>query len=205
MCWNSTVSLNTFMVGIFAVIFGYYNEVITIYESLLYISFISMQLIEYFTWKNLDNKKINKILSHIGLFAVTMQPLLMILSVYNGPYKTLILMIYLLFISSVILYLYKGIDFSMNKASNGHLAWNWLNFPFIIILIVFIFWFGPLFYNKEFYKLTLYLFIVSVIYYTYHKSHTWGSLWCWIANILSFFLIIRVFYKDFCTLDGPIF
>ncbi len=68
MCWNATVSLNTFLFSFFAVNFAYFNNVINIYEYLFINSFISMQLIEYFTWKNLNNKNLNRLLSQLGFF-----------------------------------------------------------------------------------------------------------------------------------------
>ena len=58
MCWNETVSLNTFLFSFFAINFAYFNNVINGYEYLFYYSFISMQLLEYFAWKHLNNKKI---------------------------------------------------------------------------------------------------------------------------------------------------
>ena len=60
MCWNAKVSLNTFLFSLFGTLFAYFYNVIGKFETLYYVSVISMQLIEYFTWKNLNNHKINK-------------------------------------------------------------------------------------------------------------------------------------------------
>jgi hypothetical protein len=198
MCWNSTVSLNTFIFGLFAVCFAISNGVLSIPHGLYYLSFISIQLIEYFTWKNLDNKKINKILSQLGLFIIFFQVLVFILAHYNGPYKPFIIMLYLLYFTFLVTYF--KIDFSMTVASNKHLAWNWLNFPHYAIFIWFAFLLGILLYNKDYKWLIIHFCLISAIYYTYYKTRTWGSLWCWIANIFAIGLIYRVFYKDFCTL-----
>jgi len=35
-----------------------------------------MQLLEYFAWKHLNNKKYNRLLSQLGLFLIFIQPFL---------------------------------------------------------------------------------------------------------------------------------
>jgi hypothetical protein len=42
------------------------------------------------------------------------------------------------------------------------------------------------------------ILIISII--LYKETHTWGSMWCWLANAMSFYLILLVFYKDFCKI-----
>ena len=193
MCWNKEVSLNTFLFSLFGISFAYFNNVINFYEYLYFISFISMQLLEYFAWSNLNNKKMNTFLSKIGLFLIFIQPIFYTLSRdINNKIKTWIIALYIVF--SMFCLVYFPIDFSMNKAKNGHLAWNWLNFPTIIILIWLSFIFGLILYQKQYFKFGVYLMVVLAIYYTYYKTNTWGSLWCWIANLLSVQLILKVFF-----------
>ena len=83
MCWNETVSLNTFIFSLFGISFAYFNNVINSYLFVHLLSFNSMQLLEYFTWKHLNNKKINRLLSMLGLFLIFIQPILFIISSYN--------------------------------------------------------------------------------------------------------------------------
>ena len=65
--------------------------------------------------------------------------------------KTWIIALYLVF--SIFCYLvYFPIDFSMNKAQNGHLAWNWLNFPIILNCIWLSFVIGVILYQKKYLK-----------------------------------------------------
>ena len=193
MCWNQKVSLNTFLFSLFATSFAYFNHVLNFYKYLYFISFISMQLLEYFTWRNLNNKKMIRFLSKIGLFLIFIQPILFTLSGnIDNKIKTWIISLYLVF--SIFCLLYFPIDFSMNKAKNGHLAWNWLNFPTIIIFIWLSFIFGLILYQKKYFNFALYLIVVLAIYYTYYKTNTWGSLWCWIANLIAIELILKVFF-----------
>lgn len=202
MCWNSTVSLNTFMIGLFAVLFAYFNEIITLYEVLFYMSFISMQLIEYFAWKNLNNKKINKIISYIALTLLIIQiPIL--LFVYNINYKYIIIFIILLI--SIYDIMNNNINFSFVKASNGHLQWNWNKLSWLFWILYFGIGSFVLLKNKKYIVYVLLLLTALISYYSYYKNNTYGSVWCWTVNIISFYLIVKVFYKDFCTLDGTIF
>jgi hypothetical protein len=39
---------------------------------------------------------------------------------------------------------------------------------------------------------------VSISYILYHKTLTWGSLWCWISNLVAVYLIYKVFEDDVC-------
>jgi len=195
MCWNETVSLNTFLFSFFGMNLAYFNNVIITFNYLYLISFISMQLLEYFTWKHLNNKEINRLLSQLGLFLIFIQPILFILSIPNVKYsvKTPVLALYILF--SLGCFLYFPINYSMEKAPNGHLAWNWLNFPPYIVLTWITFIFILLLYAKDYFRFILHTGLFLAIYYTYYKTNTWGSLWCWIANLATIFYIAKVFYK----------
>ena len=194
MCWNRRVSLNTFLFSLFGVNFAYFNTIINSYCYLYFLSFISIQLVEYFAWGNLNNKKTIRTLSQIGFFLISIQPLLFILSIKNvsNSIKLNVMAMYIVF--WLVCYLSFPIDFSMVKASNGHLAWNWLSFPPFVVILWVLFKFGLVVYAKDYLYFALLLIVFLAIYYTYYKSNTWGSLWCWIANILSAKLILVTFY-----------
>ena len=194
MCWNAKVSLNTFLFSLFGGSFAYFNGIISFFEFLYYLSFISIQLFEYFTWKNLNDKQMNKFLSQIGAFIIFIQIPLFILHQPKVEIQLKILLICIYIIFCLFCILNYPIDFSMNKAPNGHLAWNWLDFPTHVIITWLSFLLGVLFYQKEYLKFTIYFITIFAIYYTYYKTNTWGSLWCWISNILAFKLIIQVFF-----------
>ena len=137
-------------------------------------------------------------LSIAGLLIILSQPIFSILQIsIENPYRYLLLCGYLItiIIKYGIITPWKNIDFRTVTAKNGHLAWKWLpdkNFgtiwliffflPFLIDKQYFIFWFG------------LISFIIFLA--IYNGTYTLGSMWCWIANILSFWLIGLVFWKD---------
>jgi hypothetical protein len=156
-----------------------------------------MQLIEYFTWKHLHNKKINRLLSQLGMLLVLIQPLFFILIPNNVKFniKATLITLYVIFLVFHIGYLIKY-DYSMVKAPNGHLAWNWLNIPVFYIFIWLTFLLVILLYAKKYILFAINAIIFLAIYYTYYKTNTWGSLWCWIANIMAVFLIIRTLFRS---------
>jgi len=193
MCWSSKVSLNTFLFSLFGILFAYFNNVIGLFDSLYYLSFVSIQLMEYFTWRNMNDRKMNGFLSRVGLFLIFIQIPLFILSFskVESSIKTALIAMYLIF--SLLVGSYYQVDFSMTKAPNGHLAWNWLKFPTFIMLIWLVFMFCLFVYDKQYITFVVYSVVVFAIYYTYHKTNTWGSLWCWLANILALRLVLQVF------------
>lgn len=197
MCWNSTVSLNTFLFSLFGGSFAYFNKVISLSVFFYFLSYISIQLVEYFTWKNLHDKAANRLLSQIALFLIFIQIPLSITSTLKYEDQPVVLGLYFVFCAFV--YFSFPIDFSMKKAPNGHLAWNWLKFPSWVIVVWISFLLGSLFYVKKYVDFALYSVAITAIYYTYYKSNTWGSLWCWISNILALKLISQVFLKDLCV------
>ena len=217
MCFDKDVSLNTFIIGMFALfmvklnentpyaIEGYKDEV---YIYLFLISVISMQLIEYMLWSNLDNKKLNKIISLLALLIVMLQPLFSLLA---GSASKNIIMLYLLFVTVIILYKTVYNPFMLyTDVKNTHLSWNWLNFKGYENIMI-IGWLLALFYGmylrdmKVYNRINLYnhgflMLILIFSIYMYFKNNTWGSLWCFWFNIISFYwlvsiLIIKPFMK----------
>ncbi len=193
MCWNQSVSLNTFLFGLFAVSLGLYNKVIKPLHALGAMSFISMQLIEFFTWRNLGNKETISFLSKIGLGLILYQPLL----VHASRIKTIV--IPLAYIIGVFLFFTSHTTtFSMNKADNGHLSWTWLPTSPVFIVSWMMFFLLPFLYTKEYLIFFATLIISLISLYTYYKDNTWGSMWCWFANVYSIYLLYLVFSKDLC-------
>jgi hypothetical protein len=200
MCWNASVSLNTYIFGLFASSFAYYNGVIDLLGFILYQSILLIQLIEYFIWSKTFS---NRLLSQIALFVVICQPMFNIIKIENRP--ELIPYILVAYISIVaIVYTFiiplNTVNFSSVPSKNGHLAWNWLDVNIYLILIWYIFisvrWIIDGIYS--YLIIVSLLLIISIV--LYRETNTWGSMWCWVCNILSFYLIFEVFYKDFCKI-----
>jgi len=200
MCWNASVSLNTYIFGLFASSFAYYNGVIDLLGFIFYQSILLIQLIEYFIWSKTFS---NRLLSQIALFVIICQPMFNIIKIQNKP--ELIPYILAAYISIVaIVYTFiiplNTVNFSSVPSKNGHLSWKWLDVNIYLILTWHIF-ISIRWIIDEIYS---YLIIVSILLIIsiilYRETNTWGSMWCWMCNILSFYLIFEVFYKDICKI-----
>ena len=200
MCWNASVSLNTYIFGLFASLFSYYNGFGNILSVILYQSFIIIQLIEYFIWTKTFS---NKLLSQIALFVILCQPIFNIIKIETYP-KAIpyLLAAYLIFI--IILYTLiipiDTINFSTVSSKNGHLSWKWLNWNIYIIFIWYTFLSTRWIIDKMY---TIFIVISVLLIITlilYKETNTFGSMWCWVANVLSINLIFVVFYKDMCKI-----
>lgn len=197
MCWNATVSLNTFIFSLFGMLFALANGAITFERALFIISFVSMQLVEYFTWRNIDNKQTVRLMSQIGTLVVLSQIVFLMNTDKNLPNKGL----WFLGFACVTLVAFATtkIDYSMHKAPNGHLAWDWLSsWPTWYLAFWVLCFLGIVLHSREYDTFIYALVTILLSWYTYYSSGTWGSMWCWFANILAFWWIAKVFYKDMC-------
>ena len=117
MCWNQYVSLNTFMFSIFVLLLIAYNNKYTQYKTPLFnnkfvyfffLSFITMQLIEFFIWRNIDNKKLNNLFSTLGALLLLIQPIASLLMLKDESLKYKLITLYspiFVFKSSTFLFL----------------------------------------------------------------------------------------------------
>jgi len=198
MCWNATVSMNTFIFVVFSIVVGLYNSALNIPEAAFFLSFGSMQLVEYFLWKFPYQ---NALFSVLGLCLIVLQPLFSILQLKTKEHLMPLLTVYLGFFIWMVYVMLNptkyGIRFSSTVAPNGHLMWNWLpvqlsTFIIIYMLLMFI----PLYLLGHTLKIIggITTLIISLITYGYYG--TWGSVWCWLASLYSFVVIGNSFMKS---------
>jgi len=200
MCWNASVSLNTYIFGLFASSFAYYNGTTNLLGFILYQSFIIMQLIEFFIWSKTFS---NRLLSQIALFAILCQPVLNILKIETQPalipYLLVAYFLFIIIIYTIITPL-NTLDFSSVPSKNGHLAWKWFTWNIYIIAIWFAFLSARWIIDEMYLILVFVAIILAVSVILYKETKTWGSMWCWLANAMSFYFILLVFYKDLCKI-----
>jgi len=179
MCWNATVSLQTFLFSLLPLVLCYYFKLIPFPVYIFFQTFISMQLVEYFLWSYLDTPW-NTFFSKIGFIVISLLPVTTIL--FSEIH--FILVFYLCFLLYVLTY---PIKFHTSIAKNKHLSWDWLRLPDPIIFLWTAFFLLPLFYTMPmFFILAVITFLIS--FFTYYYTNTYGSMWCWIANGTSFYL-----------------
>jgi hypothetical protein len=203
MCWNQYVSLNTFvfsmgMLGLMIYNNRYtpYKVDIDIYGYFFIVSFCSMQLVEYFLWKNLENKKLNYLYSAIGQILLTIQPIASLLLLTNTLLKVQMIGLYSLFVGVVF--------FTHNKIfktsiQNGHLKWSWVPTNYYVQLIWMFFLMFSFFVNHHYLAMFVSLFLFAIT----HGSETGGSLWCWTINFsMIFYALYLLLYMPFKELNG---
>lgn len=214
MCWNKDVSLNTFLFSIFTLMLIIYNnnytkyklnEINNIFSYIFLLSFISMQLIEYFLWQNLNNTFYNKILSFAAASLIFIQPIASIFVTKNVNERNVMLFIYLLFGIPFSLFKMKTTKFSTSIAQNGHLVWDWIdhkktNHIHIFYLFYLFFLFYPLVREKLYFSASIAFLLLLISFYSYYKDGTADSMWCWSVNAIMLYFLIKLliilpFYK----------
>jgi len=217
MCWNADISINTFIFGVFALAFIYITNTYSKYKTktfdnpLVYLFMFevaSIQLIEYFLWKNLKNKIWNEFLSKVASFVITAQIITLILMVNPLSYRYSMLAFYTIVLLSYFYYKasYDPIIFNTSIGENGHLAWNWTASKYHGNIFLFIFmslYILPLFFINNF-LLSFFVIITLLFSLYFHKEDlTLGTMWCWITNFtLLYFIFDILFIQPFIEYNG---
>ena len=204
MCWNQYVSLNTFIFSMFVLLLIMYNnkysiykikELDNIYAYFFLMSFITMQLIEFFIWRNLNNKELNKIFSFLGALLILMQPVASLMLLNDFSLRIKMLLVYFVPAFSYFIYEINRNEFTTSVSKTGHLKWNWADFKGykqILIIYWLFFLFFSIFYNKYYLALAYTVILLIITLYSYQKDGSFGSLWCWSINSLMLFYAIKL-------------
>ena len=198
MCWNEHVSLNTFVFSMFVLLLVFYNDFYTPYkinpEKSLYfyffvISFASMQLVEYFLWRNLNDKKKVQTISLLGQLLVLVQPIASLLMLKNDVLKWGMILLYS--VPAFFMFMLSNKNYKTTVV-NGHLKWNWMptsDFMYLIWLFFLLFSFIV---NGHFYMLFAAFVLFVITYWSNHSTGTAGSLWCWSINLFMIYFAIQL-------------
>lgn len=218
MCWNEHISLNTFLFVCLALIFIFVSNTYTKYKTptfnnplvyLLILVMASMQLIEFFLWKNLQNKYINEILSIIGAYIIILQQLILIVMIPNSTIRYSMLVIYALFIivfRTLYSKIFNPFYFNTSIGKNGHLSWNWMNFKVyenIWLVIGLLFYIIPLLILNNPLLAFFYISTLFLSLFFYFKYNTFGTIWCWAFNLfLLYFIIDILLIQPYCEYNS---
>jgi hypothetical protein len=80
-------------------------------------------------------------------------------------------------------------------AKNEHLQWHWMS-DFIGFWPLYFFFFSVFLVEKMYYVFLLALATFAISVFSQLKEHTFGSVWCWSANILSLYLVLKILFYD---------
>jgi len=194
MCWNADISLKTFLFGLASAFILYFTN----YENkkiiLIVLSFTFIQFIEFLTWTYIDNHKINRYLSMLAFTVIFIQLLLLNYFIPDKNQSTLLFT--LLIITFIIFCLteLKNVNFKMDKGENGHLVWHWTKVPIYWLCIAFAFYLIPTLLGKNsiYFIFTFTTLIISL--YFWYKYDTWGTMWCYISNVLWILMLGQHIY-----------
>ena len=204
MCWNQYVSLNTFLFSAFVLVLIVYNnkyspykldELNSIYAYFFLMSFFVMQLIEFFLWRNLNNKDLNKLFSNLGALLLLLQPVASLTLLKDIDLRNKMLTLYVIPAFSYFIYEFTNKDFLTVVSKTGHLKWDWIDLSGNkrILLIAWLFFlFFSIFYNKHYLSLAYTIALLIISLYSYTKDGSSGSLWCWSINSLMLFYAIKL-------------
>jgi len=206
MCWNQHVSLNTFIFSMFVLLLIVYNNKYTQYKTpelnnifiyLFFISFISMQLIEFFIWRNINDLSLNKLFSILGLLLVVVQPIVSLMMLKNETIKYQLLTVYIFFATLFTTYKITNFEIITTISKHGHLKWDWFHFS-KYENIVYGLWVLSLIYapiiNKQYTILFYVMILFAISMYSYYKDGTEGSLWCWSINTIMFYYAFKLLF-----------
>ena len=194
MCWNAEVSLNTFIYGTIAAIIVLSLNKIPIRTILLVYTVSLIQLMEYFTWKNINNNELIHYLSITGAFILLLQVLL--ISNNNLKNKEQLFSYIFIFILTIIAFYhnFENKKFHMEKGENGHLKWLWADLPVPLLISGLLLWIYPPIKNKNYISTLFIITTLTISFYYYYKYKTWGSMWCYIGNSFWILLIMKSIY-----------
>ena len=130
MCWNEHVSLNTYVFSIGMLLLMMYNNRYTpyklhgfnVYWYFFILSFCTMQLIEFFLWRNINTPQ-NYTFSALGQGLISIQPIASLFLLQNETLRNILLSIYTLF-CIVVFVTHKKVF--KTTIENGHLKWSWV-------------------------------------------------------------------------------
>ena len=212
MCWNQDISLNTFLFACLVLLFIYITNTYTKYKTptfdnplvyLFLLAVASMQLIEFFLWRNLKNKKINESLSKLASFAVFMQQITLIFLIPNIAIRYVIAIAYILFIMFYTVYkkIYDPINYYTTVGKNGHLSWGWTNYKgyeTIWVVLCLLFYILPALLINNFILSLFVLTSLAISLFFYYETNAVGTMWCWLlSTFLLYFVINIILIKPF--------
>ena len=207
MCWNEDVSLNTFLFSSFVLALIIYNNSYTKYKIQklnniwMYIfiaSIIFMQLIEFFIWRNINNKFYNNLFSILALLLLFIQPITSIMILSNIQLRNMLLASYLLVATPYSIYEFSTKHIHTLVSKLGHLKWTIFQNPSIVWVVWLFFFLFSFVYEKRWGGF-LFIFITLVIsFINYKNDQTMASMWCWIVNVsMIYHAIYLLIYLPF--------
>lgn len=176
-----------------------------IWAYLLIASIISVQLVEFFIWRNLKNKFYNTLFSVAFIINATLQPIFSLMLLTKLKLRNTMLLTYFCIAIPTLIYNLSMIGIHTSVSKNGNLTWrdpiNPNDMRYWITYIGWLFFFTFSFFYEKMWIVIAYSFITLVIIcYNYYNDKSEASMWCWIANSIMicfafYLLFVLPFYE----------
>lgn len=207
MCWNEEVSLNTFLFSSFVLLLILYNNTYTQYKItylnnlwiyLFFMSFIAMQLVEFFIWRNINNKFYNHIFSTMAAMLLFIQPLVSLMMLSNISLRNNLILVYSVLFLPYFIYKFITNNMKSRISNKGHLEWLFFDTNMLLFAGWMFFFLISFIYTQNLYGLLFGVIVFFISCYNYYKDETLGSMWCWGVNlIMIYFAFYLLFYLPF--------
>jgi len=207
MCWNEHISLNTFLFSSFVLLLITYNNLFTKYKIrefnnpfvyLMFASFIFMQLIEFFIWRNINNKFYNNIFSIMAILLLLLQPIASIMMLSNIQLRNILLFLYLLLAIPFSIYKFSTKHIHSVVSKSGHLVWNFFEANPVISITWLFFAIFSFIYEKKWVGTMFAIVALIIAFINYNNDNTVWSMWCWIVNsVMIYYAIYLLIYLPF--------
>ncbi len=214
MCWNPTISLNTFIFALSAIVIGQIAKTHTLDWSLFYMSIASMQLLEYFMWtyasvhnNGVDATDLNSALSVVGLLIIFLQPVAAGFLIKHRQRRAAYFAMYAVWVAAYLALSMPSTSFTTTVAPNGHLQWNWLAPGSAWLIATWVAFIVTAICLSDHGHSTLFLaaivaFNIAFVagsYVMHRKSNAWGSVYCSFINVMFVVVLVRAFAQDYCS------
>jgi len=193
MCFNKTVSITTYIIGMVGSLALFMSNYVP--EAIFYAWVIQMQLIEYFLWKNQTCSDTNKEITKTGIFVNHMEPLVLWLAVGFGNLPVGV-NAYMLGYGIWTYYVNRNIKSEctvVTPESKSHLEWKWNDNKQLYyicflgaLVLVSLYGLGPVSGQNNAFLVVLSFMLSWVVY---RDSKSVGAMWCFAAALAPFILL----------------
>jgi hypothetical protein len=208
MCWNEEVSRNTFFFSGFVLSLIIFNNTYTQYKiqelnnNWVYIfiaSFITIQLIEIFIWRNINNRIYNNRFSILASVVFCIQPIISMMLLTNIPLRNVLLLIYCSLALPYAIYklVFHTKQFSSVVSESGHLRYNFFMLPSVAVIGWLFFFLFSWVYEKKWVGVFFGLITLIISYLNYKNDNSYSSMWCWSVNS------VMIYYAGYLLLYLP--
>jgi hypothetical protein len=153
-----------------------------------------MQLIEFFIWRNIDNKFYNHVFSTIAAMIIFIQPIVSLMLLPNISLRNKLLSAYLILFTPYFVYKYFTNNMKSRISDKGHLEWLFLDVNIVLYFGWTFFFLISFICTTTIYASLFGIIFFMISFYNYYNDKTLGSMWCWIINSI---MIVYAFYLLF--------